>query len=155
MKATLLILLISSLSFVILFFILGVMSKSGQAQGIIEGRLSKCSYKPNCVCSEQKEDVAHYISPINIAKNINVLTTLKNTVQDMGGNIQTESNHYFAATFSSNIFGFIDDLEIRIDSEQNKIHIRSASRVGHGDLGANKKRVELLKYLYKKTFREQ
>ena len=33
----------------------------------------------------------------------------------------------------------MDDFEIRIDSIQKVIHIRSASRVGHGDLGVNKK----------------
>jgi hypothetical protein len=43
------------------------------------------------------------------------------------------------------IGGPFDDLELRIDADQKTIHLRSASRVGHGDGGANRKRVELLK----------
>ena len=69
----------------------------------------------------------------------------------MGGSIEDESKDYFASTFSSGIFGFVDDFEIRIDPVKKIIHIRSASRVGHGDMGVNKKRIELLKQLYKKN----
>ena len=66
----------------------------------------------------------------------------------MGGRIEAESDHYLAATFSSAIFGFVDDLEIRVDSSERVIHIRSASRVGHSDMGVNRKRTELLRKLY-------
>ncbi len=66
----------------------------------------------------------------------------------MGGHIQAESDTYIAATFSSALFGFVDDLEIRIDPAQKVIHIRSGSRVGYGDAGVNRKRAESLKKLY-------
>lgn len=46
---------------IIFLFILGVISKSGKASGLVDGRLSKCPHKPNCVCSEFKDDVKHYI----------------------------------------------------------------------------------------------
>ena len=68
----------------------------------------------------------------------------------MGGTIREESDTYLAATFSSAMFGFVDDLEIRVDSSQKVIHIRSASRVGYSDAGVNKKRAEQLKALYKR-----
>lgn len=143
-------------AFIILFFILGVISKSGEAPGLVEGGLLKCPAKPNCVCSEQKDDANHYIDPINIPQNItfDTLPILKSIIQDMGGSIQAESDHYFASTFSSAIFGFVDDFEIKIDSEKKVIHIRSASRVGHGDGGVNMKRAELLKQLYRKRISE-
>ena len=73
---------------------------------------------------------------------------MKTIVSGMGGSIQAEKTDYLAATFSSSIFGFVDDLEIRIDTEQNIIHLRSASRVGRGDGGVNRKRVERLKQLF-------
>ena len=66
----------------------------------------------------------------------------------MGGDVQVESGNYLAATFTSAIFKFVDDLEIRIDSTEEVIHIRSASRVGYSDMGVNKKRTELLKKLF-------
>jgi len=73
------------------------------------------------------------------------LPILKNIITNMGGTIQQESDNYLAATFTSSIFGFVDDVEIRIDRAKNAIHIRSGSRVGYGDAGVNKKRTELLK----------
>jgi uncharacterized protein (DUF1499 family) len=95
-------------------------------------------------------DASHYIDPIvftqsNAAK---VLSGLKNSVRKMGGNIQAETDNYLAATFSSSIFRFVDDLEIRIDTDLKLIHMRSASRVGHSDRGINKKRIEQLKKLF-------
>jgi len=135
---------------VILLYSIQKFSKAEEVSGIVEGKLSKCPDKPNCVCSEYIEDTSHYITPIIIPKNIRVevLTLLKNIIKEMGGTIQVESKNYIAVTFTSVIFKFVDDLEIRIDSVQKIIHIRSASRVGHGDMGVNKKRTELLKKLY-------
>jgi uncharacterized protein (DUF1499 family) len=141
---------------VVLFFILGVMSRSGKAPGLIDGRLSKCPGKPNCVCSEYKES-SHYIEPLVIPDNLTFDTfpALTNAIQKMGGRVETESDNYIAATFSSALFGFIDDLEIRIDSIQKVIHIRSASRVGHSDMGVNRDRAELLQKLYINKVTEQ
>lgn len=41
--------------------------------------------------------------------------------------------------------GFADDLELRLDAEESAIHVRSASRLGIGDFGVNRKRVEALR----------
>jgi uncharacterized protein (DUF1499 family) len=137
-------------AFIIWFFILGVMSKSGKASGLINGTLSRCPDTPNCVCSEYKDDISHYIAPIMIPQNITVdaLPVLEDIIRGMGGTILTENNNYIVATFTSRIFRFTDDFEIRIDPIQKAIHIRSASRVGRGDMGVNKKRVELFKRLF-------
>ena len=155
MKTTLIIISLIIVAAIILFFILGMMSKSGEAPGLVAGSLSKCPDKPNCISSEKKDDTAHYIEPIKIPEDISIeldsLHILKDTIRDMGGSIEDESEDYFASTFESGVFGFVDDFEIRIDTKENVIHIRSASRVGHGDMGVNKKRIELLKQLYKKN----
>jgi len=150
MNAIFFILAFLIVAFIIIFFILGFISKSGEPSGLIEGRLAKCPNKPNCVCSEYAEDANHYIEPIGIAQDItfDALPILKNVIQELGGDVQTETDHYLAVTFTSTIFGFVDDFEIRIDATQKLIHIRSGSRVGHGDRGVNKKRTELFKELY-------
>ena len=41
--------------------------------------------------------------------------------------------------------GFADDVEFRLHPEEGVIHVRSASRVGIGDFGVNRKRVEALR----------
>jgi len=152
MKKASIIICILIISIVIIFFVLGNISKSGQASGLLEGELRKCPDKPNCVCSEQKDDTDHFIDPIIIPQTTagDTLNILKETIVELGGDIKTDNGTYVSATFSSALFGFVDDLEIRIDLKQNLIHIRSASRVGYGDFGANIKRVEAIKELFSK-----
>lgn len=152
MKSTLIILFSLFSIFTIYFFILGNHSKSKDASGLIEGHLSKCPNTPNCLCTEYKDHADHFTTPIVITKNtppaFNSLLTLKEIIKNMGGSIQLENEIYLAATFTSSIFGFVDDLEIRMDTNEKTIHIRSASRVGQSDFGVNKKRIERLKQLY-------
>ena len=136
-----------SLLVIIALFILGLMSNSGQAHGLVEGRLQQCPDKPNCVSSELVSDAKHHIEPLVYSADDaeRVMPRLKTIIYEMGGSIQSEEADYLAATFTSSVFRFVDDLELRIDADQKTIHLRSASRVGHGDGGANRKRVELLK----------
>ena len=56
---------------------------------------------------------------------------------------QTAPNH-ITATFTSLIFRFVDDVDF-IVREDGTIDVRSASRVGHSDLGANRRRIEDLR----------
>jgi len=128
-------------------FVLGFMSKSDEANGLIKGRLSQCPDKPNCVCSEFKADTDHFIEPLVISSKdaADFMTRLKSVIQEMGGTIRQEKDDYLAATFTSAIFRFVDDLEIRVDREANLVHLRSASRVGYGDRGVNRHRIEQLK----------
>ena len=130
----------------LLFFVLGVQSQSKKSPSLVNGRLSKCSYKPNCVCSEYENDKEHYIEPI-IMKN-NDLTSLKIILQKMGGVIQFETDRYLFAKFTSHWFSFVDDVEVRFDENNQLAHIRSASRVGRSDMGVNRKRMKQLKELY-------
>jgi uncharacterized protein (DUF1499 family) len=136
-----------SLLVVIALFILGYMSHSGQAHGLVEGRLKPCPDTPNCVSSELVSDAEHYIEPLvySAGEAERVMPRLKKIIVEMGGSIQVEKTDYLAATFTSSVFRFVDDLELRIDADQKIIHLRSASRVGHGDGGVNRKRVELVK----------
>ena len=48
------------------------------------------------------------------------------------------------ATETSRIFRFVDDISVRLraDGAATVIDVRSKSRVGQGDLGANAKRIE-------------
>ncbi|MEJ6078743.1 DUF1499 domain-containing protein [Vibrio sp. 1-Bac 57] len=132
---------------VIAFFVLGVMSKTGHAPGLKQGKLQACTSIENCVFSETIDGVDNNIQPFTFnGDKVVFLTQLKTRVESMGGKIVNIEDDYIAATFTSGIFGFVDDLELRV-SDDNLLHFRSASRVGKSDLGANKKRVEALKLL--------
>lgn len=56
--------------------------------------------------------------------------------------IVLETDDYIHAECTSAIFGFVDDLEFHLRSEDNLIAVRSASRLGSSDLGVNLKRIE-------------
>jgi len=147
MKVLIIILAVAIIAVVVVFFILGQSSASGKAIGLIDAKLAKCPVSPNCVCSEYKNDTEHFIAPITTTNSnpTNTKTLLKNAIERMGGHIEHESENYLAATFTSAIFKFVDDLEVRIDSNENVIHLRSASRVGYSDAGVNLKRLKRLK----------
>jgi len=138
---------------IIALFVLGHRSHFGAVPGLADGRLRPCPGTPNCVCSEFAADAEHYIEPLVYPAGDagQVLPRLKAIVLEMGGSIQAEQPGYLAATFTSSIFRFVDDLELRIDTASNTVHLRSASRVGRGDLGANRERVERLKNLFHST----
>jgi len=120
------------------------MSRSGKAPGLLDGELSPCPDKPNCACSEYRDDSAHFIQPLPIADTpvAVAMQKLEKIISALGGSIETSRENYIAATFSSSLFGFVDDVEARADADARVVHLRSASRIGHGDLGANRKRVE-------------
>ena len=132
---------------VVSLFVLGLMSKSDEANGLVEGRLSPCPDKPNCVCSEFRAATDHFVEPLAISSGeaADVMQRLTAVIREMGGTIRQQNDNYLAATFTSAIFRFVDDLEIRVDRETNLIHLRSASRVGYGDGGVNRERIEKLR----------
>ena len=107
--------------------------------GLDEGRLRGCPATPNCVCSEAGgADPARAIDPLPLAgrEHAAAWQALQDAIVSL------------AATFRTPLFGFIDDLEARLDRYAGVIQLRSASRVGHSDLGANRKRIERLVALF-------
>jgi len=59
--------------------------------------------------------------------------------------VVTASDRYLHVECKSLVFRFVDDLELYFDSATGIISIRSASRIGYSDFGANRRRVELLR----------
>jgi uncharacterized protein (DUF1499 family) len=122
--------------------VLGQLSRSGGAPGLVDGKLRPCPDSPNCVCSEYPGDTEHFVAPIETGA---AAKSPRQAILELGGTIEKDAENYIAATFRSPLFGFVDDLEIRIDSAHDRIQVRSASRVGRSDLGANRKRVQRLR----------
>ena len=135
---------------VVLFFVMGILSQAGEPPGLVDGQLQPCPDRPNCVSSEVATDDSHFIEPLTYsdAAAEQVISRLKDVIHNMGGEIEVEGKGYLAATFTSSIFRFVDDLEIRLDSANNTIHLRSASRVGYSDRGVNRQRVEQLRSIF-------
>ena len=135
---------------IVAFFILGLISKKGEALGMKDGQLQACTSTENCVISETVSGIANTIEPFSFTGDkAAFLVKLKATVESSGGKIITSDDSYIAATFTSGIFGYVDDFELRL-TDDNLLHFRSCSRVGRSDLGANKKRVDAIKLLLSK-----
>ncbi len=109
------------------------------AVGMADGHLRPCPPKPNCICSEQDTPAHQRIEPLQAD-----WPELREAIRQMGGVIHQDDGRYLHASFRSALFGFVDDLEARLD-EHGRIQVRSASRVGHSDLGANRRRIERLR----------
>lgn len=109
-------------------------------------QLKPCSKKPNCVCSEYKDDETHFIEPLAYkSSDVEIMQKVSVAIARMQGKIVQQDSSYLAAEFKTALFGFVDDLEIRLDSQNKIIHFRSASREGHSDLNKNRSRVNALK----------
>ena len=130
------------------FFYLGYKSQTGDAEGLVDLKLAPCSEKPNCICTEYPDDKAHFSGAINTSAAD--MDSIIKAIHSTGGVVNVTSDNYIAATYTSKIFNYVADFEIRIDKKNNLIHIRSASRVGHSDMGANLKRINHFKSTLKK-----
>jgi uncharacterized protein (DUF1499 family) len=119
---------------------------SGQRPAPTGGRLKPCPDSPNCVSSMSSDPrhrvaaIAYTDSPAEVRQRLlGVICSMPRT------DILTDEGHYLRVEFTSAVFRFVDDVEFCIDEAQNVIHVRSASRVGYWDLGANRKRVEQIR----------
>jgi len=145
MKTSIIILLLIILVVpVIYLFYLGKKSEAGAAPGLIENQLTRCPGTPNCVCSEYSEDVEHFIEPVQVSDGLTAKSIAK-VVEQLGGQVNSLTDTYVSAIFVSSWFGFVDDVEFRLDQQTGIMHIRSASREGKSDLGVNRQRVENIK----------
>lgn len=116
--------------------------------GLRDGRLAACPASPNCVCS-QSGDASHQIDPISFSGTTQeAIVAIKEAVALMPRMrvvTQADSQGYLHAEARSRLFGFVDDVEFWFDEPNQRIHVRSASRVGYSDLGVNRERVEVLR----------
>jgi len=150
MKKILLIISLFPSAILVIFFAWSLLTRTQSAAGMVNGQLTPCPDKPNCVCSEYPDDSAHAIGPIPLPEGggAESLVVMKTVIESLGGEIQSTDENYLAATFTSKFFRFTDDVEVRLDTEASLIHVRSASRAGYGDMGANLARVDEIRALF-------
>ena len=114
--------------------------------GLTGGKLAPCPQSPNCV-SSQSESEKHFIDPLifsgPLTETREMLVSAIRTVKR--AKIVTLENNYIHTEFTSALFRFVDDGEFYLDEAAHVIHMRSASRLGYSDLGANRKRMESIR----------
>jgi uncharacterized protein (DUF1499 family) len=125
--------------------LVSALSRRPSNLGVLDGRLAPCPDSPNCV-STFAQDAVHRMEPIPYAGPAqDAMTQIKAVVASRPRTkIVTDNGNYLHIEFTSALFRFVDDVEFLIDETNAKIHFRSASRAGYGDLGANRRRMEEL-----------
>tara|TARA_Y100001934_G_scaffold235582_1_gene286473 strand:+ start:3342 stop:3767 length:426 start_codon:yes stop_codon:yes gene_type:complete len=107
--------------------------------------LAPCPDSPNCV-SSLATDESQRVAPLQVADNRGdsmarvqaLLRTLPRVEFDVVGQSRIQ------ARFTSRVLRFVDDVTFYV-REDGVVEVRSASRVGYWDLGANRRRVESLR----------
>ncbi len=115
--------------------------------GVQNGRLLTCPDSPNCVNSQSPaEDGRHAIAPLTYTATPqqahDALLALLNDWPRV--TLIDQRDDYIRCEFASALMGFVDDVEFYF-SAPGRIDVRSASRLGHSDLGVNRKRIEALR----------
>ncbi len=114
--------------------------------GARNARLIECPESPNCV-SSFAEDEGHAIAALAIEGDAAAAwTALAEVVAATPGvEVVSQSDGYLHAVYTSDIMRYRDDVEFLADVASNEIEVRSASRVGYGDMDANRNRIEALR----------
>lgn len=115
-------------------------SKRPENLGVRDGKLAPCKRSPNCVSSQASPaDAEHYIAPLH-----GTMQAVRRAVLDFPRTrIVNEKADYLYAEFRTRLMRYVDDVEFFFDG--HVVHVRSCSRLGRRDFGANRKRVEALR----------
>lgn len=121
--------------------------------GMFNGtELRACPDKPNCIQTYDPIDASHFQIPLIVKQDDNqTKSAIAAAITKTGGTIINEkplspSGYYLHAEYESDWLKFVDDVEVVI--KNGLIHIRSASRLGHSDLGVNAERFSQIKAAY-------
>ena len=118
--------------YIIFFLLIGLVNPSPSIASHVE--IKSCIQVSHCVREEL--NVEKLDSPFKKVNNI-VRNIPRTKIVDSDGD-------YLHAEVTSRIMKYVDDLEISFLPEKNNLLIRSESRVGDGDFGVNRKRVDLI-----------
>lgn len=111
------------------------------------GLLLAAPATPNAVNSQAKADSLAAIAPIHVVGEPGAFFSRLKTVVagQSGAKLIKSTPDYLYAEFTSPLMGFVDDVEFQLNAKANVVDVRSASRLGLSDLGANRKRIEALR----------
>jgi uncharacterized protein (DUF1499 family) len=121
--------------------------------GVREGKLKPPSKTPNSVTSQAALYPQHpmrayaEIAPLELKGDGRAtLAKIKAIVESMeGAQVVKSEPEYLYVQFTTRLMKFVDDSEFWFDPAAGVIQVRSASRVGHGDRGVNRARIEAIR----------
>ena len=133
---------------------LGMLAGKAPADlSVREGRLKAPSTSPNSVSSQAALWPGHpqlayaSIAPLAVAGDAAAaMAKVRSVVESTpGARLVQADGGYLRAEFTTPLMRYTDDVEFWFDSAGGVVQVRSASRLGESDLGANRARVEALR----------
>lgn len=114
--------------------------------GVQGGKLLPCPESPNCVSSDASDE-EHSIAALSLEGDpAAAWSALRAAVERTPRTeVIEDTGAYMHVEFTSLLFRYVDDVEFDLRPAAGTIAVRSASRLGHSDMGANRKRVEALR----------
>jgi len=150
-------LLIALVVFVAAVFVAGqagfLAGKEPTDLGVRDGRLKPPSQTKNSVSSQAGLYPDHpmkayaEIAPIEFTgEGRAAIDRIKRIIETTeGARIVRAEPAYLYAQFQTRWLKFVDDTEFFADEGAKVVHVRSASRIGRGDLGVNRVRIEAIR----------
>ncbi len=108
------------------------------------GTLAPCPNTPNCVSSEVPDkSIEPFYLKDSTAVGWQALLNLLESESEY--TIVTKETNYVHAEVRTALMKFVDDVEFQLLPGEQRIAVRSASRLGFSDLGANKRRLKTIR----------
>lgn len=113
--------------------------------GITNGQLAPCPTSPNCVTTQSglptqlMPALSYTDSPAEAQARLKAVVLIQPRTT-----LITERDGYLHFEFRSAMMGFIDDVEFQLDADGTTIHFRSVARLGQGDGGVNRNRMQTI-----------
>lgn len=125
--------------------------------GVHAGRLSDCPSSPNCVVSQTTHEDEHFVEPLTFTGDASrAWQAAVAAAKDLSGaSVVDEREDYLWIECTSRFFRFVDDLELQLVADAQRIDVRSASRLGYSDLGVNRARIESLRSAFAARLRAE
>ncbi|MCX6131246.1 MAG: DUF1499 domain-containing protein [Proteobacteria bacterium] len=97
-----------------------------QNLGVIDGSLSACPDKPNCVSSQASNEKQKLSSLPLKGSALDSIKRLTELIEAMPhAKIIEKRDHYLYAEFESSLFHFVDDLEFWVSDKTQEIHLKN------------------------------
>ncbi|MEZ4234623.1 MAG: DUF1499 domain-containing protein [Myxococcota bacterium] len=120
----------------------------GRAPLPVAGALAPCPRSPNCVSSQaDPADPVHYVAPLALVGDPDTAAQrVADAAQrvDGAGEWRIDGDHV-RIVFHTPSGLFTDDVDLLVDRPDAVIQVRSSSRIGYGDMGVNRGRIEAIR----------
>ncbi|MEO6423401.1 MAG: DUF1499 domain-containing protein [Candidatus Nitrotoga sp.] len=122
----------------------------GLRNGKLKAPLAESSNSVSSQAAQHPHSDYHNIAPLTYQGDGKAaFAKLTDIVRGMDkSKVITAEPTYLYAEFQSSLMKFNDDVEFALDEQAGVINMRSASRLGKKDFGANRKRLEAIRAIF-------